>query len=566
MSVPETGFLKCPTGIRGFDEITFGGIPRGRSTLIGGPAGSGKTLMAMEFLVRGAVQFNEPGVFIAFEETAEELTQNMVTLGFDLDGLSKENKILLDYVRIERSEILESGEYDLEGLFIRLNHAIDSIGAKRVVLDTIESLFSGVSNEAILRAELRRLFSWLKTKGVTAIITAEKGERTLTRFGLEEYVSDCVIILDHWVANQIGTRRMRIVKYRGSQHGTNEYPFIIDEHGVAIMPITSIGLTYHASSERISSGIPRLDNMLGGKGFFRGSSVLISGAAGTGKTTFAASFADSVCQRGEKCLFFTFEESPNQIMRNMLSVGINLEPWVKKGLLQIHAIRSTFYGLETHLVTMQKLVEEFKPYATVIDPITNLINVGEESDVKSMLTRLIDFLKGKQITALLTNLSHASFEGSTMEQTEAGVSSLMDTWIVLRDIETSGERNRGIYVIKSRGMDHSNQIREFLLTKKGVEIIDTYLGPTGMLTGSARAAQEAVEKAEEVAEREAVDQMQSEIDRKRKLMEAQVLALQDGFKSEEAKIKQIVGQKKLREKARHEDRQDMAHLRKSDNK
>ena len=561
LGTSEQVFQKCPTGIRGLDEITFGGIPRGRPTLVSGPAGSGKTLLAMEFLVRGATQYDEPGVFMAFEETEEELTKNVATLGFDLKALSKENKILLDHVRIERSEIEETGEYDLEGLFIRLNQAIDSIGAKRVVLDTIESLFSGLSNEAILRAELRRLFRWLKTKGVTAVITAERGQDSLTRFGLEEYVSDCVIVLDHRVAEQVSTRRLRVVKYRGSLHGTNEYPFIIDEHGIAIMPITSMGLSYPVSSERVSSGIPRLDSMLDGKGFFRGSTILISGMAGTGKTTVTASFADSICRRGEKCLFFAFEESPNQIVRNMLSVGINLEPWIKKGLLQIHAVRSTFYGLETHLVSMQKLVEDFKPDAVVVDPITNLMAVGEESDVKSMLTRLIDYLKGKQITAIFTNLSHIS----GLEQTSMEISSIMDTWILLRDIETGGERNRGIYILKSRGMEHSNQIREFLITKKGVDIVDVYLGPSGVLTGSARAIQEAADKADEVAERDEINRLQSEIERRRKVMEAQVLALQSDFTAEEGKVRQSIAQIKRREKAGDDSRQEMARLRKSDN-
>ena len=459
--------------------------------------------MSMEFLVRGAVDYNEPGLFMAFEETAEELAQNVSSLGFDLNELIAEKKLLVDYVRVERSEIEETGEYDLEGLFVRLNYAIDSIGAKRVVLDTIESLFAGLGNEAILRAELRRLFRWLKDKGVTAIITAERGESTLTRYGLEEYVSDCVIVLDHRVQNQISTRRIRVVKYRGSVHGTNEYPFLIDEKGISILPITSLTLNYQISKDRVSSGIPRLDAMLEGKGFYKGSTILISGTAGTGKSSISASFANATCQRGERCLYFAFEESPNQIMRNMKSIGINLEPCVEKGLLKFHAVRSTFYGLETHLVQMQKLIEEYKPASVIVDPITNLIAAGEQNDVKSMLTRLIDYLKAKQITTVFTNLTHLA----GLESKESEVSSIMDTWILLRDIELGGERNRGIYILKSRGMAHSNQIREFLITSKGVDIIDVYTGSAGVLTGSARLAQEIKDEAAEDSRKEEIEKL-----------------------------------------------------------
>ena len=381
-------FEKSPTGIKGLDEITNGGLPKGRPTLVCGAAGCGKTLFAMEFLVRGATQYNEPGVFMSFEETAEELTKNVASLGFDLNRLAASKRLLIDYVRVERSEIEETGEYDLDGLFIRLEHAIDSIGAKRVVLDTVESLFAGLPNPLILRAELRRLFRWLKDKGMTAIITGEKGDNTFTRHGLEEYVSDCVIFLDHRVTDQLSTRRMRIVKYRGSTHGTNEYPFLIEEKGISVLPITSIGLNHPVSTQRISTGIPRLDTMLGGKGYFRGSSILLSGTAGTGKTSAAASFIDAACRRGERCIFFAFEESSAQIIRNMRSVGIDLEPWVTKGLLKFHAERPSVYGLETHLLTMHKAINEFKPAVVVVDPITNLISAGNPLDVKSMLTRL----------------------------------------------------------------------------------------------------------------------------------------------------------------------------------
>jgi circadian clock protein KaiC len=559
---PEKAFAKTRSGIRGLDEITFGGLPKGRPTLIAGGPGSGKTLMSMEFLVRGAMDYEEPGVFMAFEETAEELAQNVASLGFDLNELIMEKKILVDYVRVERSEIEETGEYDLEGLFVRLNYSIDSIGAKRVVLDTIESLFAGLGNEAILRAELRRLFRWLKDKGVTAIITAERGEATLTRYGLEEYVSDCVIVLDHRVQNQISTRRIRVVKYRGSVHGTNEYPFLIDEKGISILPITSLTLNYQISGKRVSSGIDRLDGMLEGKGFYQGSTILVSGTAGTGKTSISVSFAYATCQRGERCLYFAFEESPNQIIRNMKSIGIDLEPFVLKGVLKFNAIRSTFYGLETHLVQMQKLIDEFKPTSVIVDPITNLINAGDQNDVKSMLTRLIDYLKAKQITAVFTNLTHLA----GLESTESEVSSIMDTWILLRDIELGGERNRGIYILKSRGMAHSNQIREFLITSKGIDIVDVYTGSAGVLTGSARLAQEIKDKVAEDSRREEIEKLQCDLERKHKLMEAQVTALQAEYTAQEEEVKRLLNQEKRHENTIDKNKKEMGRKRKTDKK
>ena len=558
----QKSFAKTPSGIRGLDEITFGGLPKGRPTLIAGGPGSGKTLMSMEFLVRGAIDYNEPGLFTAFEETAEELAQNVASLGFDLKELIAEKKLLVDYVRVERREIEETGEYDLEGLFVRLNYAIDSISAKRVVLDTIESLFAGLGNEAILRAELRRLFRWLKDKGVTTIITAERGESTLTRYGLEEYVSDCVIVLDHRVQNQISTRRIRVVKYRGSVHGTNEYPFLIDEKGISILPITSLTLNHQISTKRVSSGIPRLDAMLEGKGFYVGNTIMISGTAGTGKTSIATSFAKATCQRGERCLYFAFEESPNQIMRNMKSIGIDLESYVEKGLLKFQAVRSTFYGLETHLVQMQKVTDEFKPTSVVVDPITNLISAGDQNDVKSMLTRLIDYLKAKQITTLFTNLTHMA----GLESTESEVSSIMDTWILLRDIELGGERNRGIYILKSRGMAHSNQIREFLITSNGVDIVDVYTGPAGVLTGSARLSQEIKDKETEDLRKEEVEKLQRDLERNRKLMDAQIASLQAEYAAKEEEVKQLVNQEKRREIAVDDNRKEMGRMRKAENK
>jgi len=449
------------------DEITGGGLPKGRPTLIAGSAGCGKTLFAMEFLVNGAIQYDEPGVFVAFEESAEELAQNVASLGFDLNDLIKQKKLIIDYVRIERSEIEETGEYDLEGLFIRLGYAIDSIGAKRVALDTIEVLFSALPNQAILRAELHRLFRWLKDKGVSAIITAERGEDTMTRFGLEEYVADCVILLDHRVIEQVSTRRLRIVKYRGTLHGTNEYPFIIAKNGISVLPITSLALEHKVPSGRVSTGIKELDEMLGGKGFHRGSSILITGTAGTGKSSLSASFVDAACQRGERCLYFAFEESTSQIIRNMRSIGINLAPHIKKGLLQFHVARPTLYGLEMHLVTMYDLIKEYKPEIVVLDPITDFFAIGSKAEVKAAITRIIDFLKMNQITALFTSYTS---EEDTPDQTIVGVSSLIDSWLSLRNVESNGERHRGLFILKSRGMAHSNQIRSYELTNDGIKI------------------------------------------------------------------------------------------------
>ena len=549
---------KAATGIQGLDEVTAGGLPRGRPTLVCGSAGCGKTLFAMEFLVRGAMQYGEPGVFIAFEETAEELAQNVRSLGFDLAQLAEQKKVLVDFVRVERSEIEETGEYDLEGLFVRIGHAIDAIGAKRVVLDTIETLFSGLSNAGILRAELRRLFRWLKDKGVTAVITGERGQGMLTRHGLEEYVSDCVILLDHRVIDQVSTRRLRIVKYRGTAHGTNEYPFLIDEDGISFLPITSLALQHEVNDERVSSGIPELDAMLGGPGYFRGSTVLISGTAGSGKTSVATSFADASCRRGERCLYFAFEESPGQIIRNLRSIGLDLEPWVAKGLLHFHAIRSTLYGLEIHLAAFHKLAKEFKPDVVVLDPIGSMVQAGTRIEATAMLTRLVDFLKVHRVTALLTSLTSGS---SSLESTDVDMSSLVDTWLLLRDIELGGERNRAMYVLKSRGMAHSNQIREFLMTEKGIELRDAYLGPEGVLTGSMRQAQEARESAAALARQQELDAQQRERKRKREALEARIAAMRKEFESEEEEAQRFVSEHQERENVLAHDREAMAQRR-----
>jgi circadian clock protein KaiC len=533
---PATQLPKCPTGIQGLDEITGGGLPRGRPTLVCGGAGCGKTLLAAEFLVRGAVQFDEPGVLMAFEETEKELKANVASLGFDLTGLVQRKKIVIDYVHIERSEVQESGEYDLEGLFVRLNHAIDSIGAKRVVLDTLEVLFASLPNEAILRSELRRLFRWLKEKGVTAVITAERGREQLTRHGLEEYVSDCVILLDHRVNEQIATRHLRVVKYRGALHGTNEFPFLIGDSGISVLPITSLGLNHKISSDRIATGIPRLDAMLGGRGFFRGSSILLTGTPGTGKTIVAANFAQAACRRGERVLFFSFEESPNQIVRNMHSIGLRLEPLVTRDLLRFHSARPSLYGLEMHLATMFKEIVAFQPHVVIVDPITSLMDAGTDSESKGMVTRLIDYLKGGQVTSLFTSLTQG---GHALQQSEMAMSSLMDSWLLLQDFEGNGERNRVLYVLKARGMAHSNQIREFLISDRGIDLVDAYIGPSGVLTGSARAAQNALEQAGLLATQQEAARRKRELERKRTALERQISGLRSDYESEALELRRI---------------------------
>ena len=481
---PSGGELsKARTGIHGLDEITRGGLARGRPTLICGGPGSGKTLLALTFLVNGAVRFDEPGVLMTFEESAEEMASDVASLGFDLPELIRTQKLVVDYVRVERGEIEETGDYDLEGLFVRLDLAIRTVGAKRVVLDTIESLFAGLKNDAILRSELRRLFRWLKDQGVTAVLTGERGDGMLTRQGLEEYVSDAVIQLDHRVQDQVSTRRLRVVKYRGSYHGTNEYPFLINANGISVLPVSSLALEHLAPLERVSSGIERLDEMLSGSGYYRGSTILVSGTAGTGKTSLAAHFLDAACRRGERCLCFLFEESPPQLLRNMRSIGIDLEPWVAAGLLRFHADRPSRYGLETHLVSMHEAVAAFTPTVTVIDPVTNLMTVGTYADVQAMLTRLIDYLKTENVTAMLTSL----LPGLTdVERTETAISSLMDTWIILANEPLDGRHRRGLYVLKSRGMSHSNELREFALTDDGLTLRHATAEPVGASPESTR--------------------------------------------------------------------------------
>ncbi len=552
---------RCPTGVQGLDEVTNGGLPLGRPTLVCGGAGCGKTLLATEFLVRGILQYGETGAFISFEERAEDLAQNVASLGFDLKQLVAEKRLSIDHVNIGRTEILEAGEYDLEGLFVRLEHAIDSVKAKRVVLDSIESLFGGLANQAILRSELRRLFHWLKDKAVTAIITGERGDATLTRQGLEEYISDCVILLDHRLTDQVFTRRLRVVKYRGSTHGTNEYPFLIDEDGFSIMPVTSLGLNHGASTERISTGIPRLDTMLDGKGFFRGSAILVSGTAGTGKTSLAAHLVNAACQRNERSLYFAFEEAEGEIVRNMGSLGLDLGRWVKDGLLHFNTTRPTVYGLEMHLARMFKVVDQLKPKFVVVDPISGLIATGRPLEIHTMLMRLVDQLKHKGTTALLISLTSG---GDPTEQTDFGVSSLVDAWIVLKDIESAGERNRALHILKTRGMNHSNQVREFLLTGHGIELKDVYSGSGAVLAGSARLAQEARERAEALVRQQEVDRSRREVQRRRAAMEARVAAIRAEFEAEDSEALHLIGQEVEREAHLAEDVERMKESRKMD--
>ncbi len=531
--MPIKQLLKCPTGIHGLDAITGGGLPRGRPTLVCGGAGSGKTLIGMEFLVRGIQLHNENGVFVSFEERAIDLTENVASLGFDLPHLSASKTFIIDHVTIDRREITETGEYNLDGLFIRLAAAIDAVGAKRIVLDSIEALFSALQNATVIRSELHRLFFWLKEKGLTAVVTGERGEGTLTRHGLEEYVSDCVIVLDQPVTEHVATRRLRIAKYRGSAHGTNEYPFLIDVDGISVLPITSIDLNYPVTTEVVSSGIPRLDLMLGGSGYYRGGSLMVSGTAGAGKTSIAAHFADASCRRGEHCIYFALEESPDQIIRNMRSIGLDLGAWVKAGLLHFSAFRPASCGLEAHLATMVKLMDKIKPRIIVIDPVSSFTTAGSVLDANDMLMRLIDLMKSREITAMLVSLTNA---GHAIEQTEVGISSLVDTWVMLRNVEHAGERTRTLSIVKSRGKKNSNQARELLLTEQGIKLVDVFVGPHGILTGSARVAQEAADRATAAALETEMARKAASILRKRRTMETRIAEMQEDLAAETEEV------------------------------
>ena len=550
---------KVPTGISGLDEVTGGGLPRGRPTLVCGPAGCGKTLLAMEFIVRGITEFDEPGVFVAFEESATDLVANVASLGFDLVALEADNQLVLDHIKVV-GEMQEAGEWDLDGLFLRLGASIDAVGAKRVAIDTIETLFGAFSDQATLRSELRRLFAWLKDRGVTAVITAERGDGSLTRNGIEEYVSDCVIVLDHRVTEQASTRRLRILKYRGSLHGTNEYPFLIGETGVSVLPVTSFGLRHNVSDERVSTGVARLDAMLGDGGFYRGSTVLVNGTSGTGKSTLAAQFCDATCARGERAMYFAFEEAEAEIVRNMRSVGIDLKRWVDAGLLQFRCFRPSLLGLEAHLFTMQKFVAEFDPVAVVMDPVSDLLRIGTSGDVAALLTRQVDFLKARGVTALFTSLA----EIGEQTQTDQQMASLVDTCLLVKTMEGNGELNRVLYVLKSRGMAHSNQIREFLLTSQGIELADVYVGPQGVLTGSARQAQEAQERSEGVARLEDLEQRRVSLERRRDSVEAQTAALWREFEDEANVVRRLLSDGSTSTEAREGQRAEQGRLRRAD--
>jgi circadian clock protein KaiC len=531
---------KALTGITGFDDITYGGLPKGRPTLVAGGAGSGKTMFAMEFIVHGAVEYGEPGVYVTFEENIGDLKKNFASLGYNLEKLVDEKKIAIDHVFIERSQIEETGEYNLEALFIRLGYAIDTIGAKRVALDTIEVLFAGLRNDAVVRSEILRLFRWLKDRGITAVVTGEKGDRTITRYGLEEYIADCVIMLDNRVTSELATRRLRIMKYRGSTHGADEYPFLIGKDGISIFPITSIKTEYKISMERVSTGIASMDKLLEGKGYYRGSSILITGTAGTGKSSFAAYFANAACGCGEKCLYIAFEETQDQIIRNMSSIGIDLEKWVKKGLLKFHITRPTSYGLEMHLLMMEDDIKKFQARNVIIDPITDFSAIGGGREVKSMTSRLNDMLKSNNITVLYTDLIRGDINP---EAPEMHISSLIDTWVMLRNFEFNGERSRGITILKSRGMSHSNQISEFTITRKGIELVRPYIGPSGVFMGSAKIAQEAKDNAIMLDTQRAIDHARAMLDEKHKELDAKILALKAQYKADENELEKTLEQK-----------------------
>ncbi|MBK9748653.1 MAG: circadian clock protein KaiC [Chloroflexi bacterium] len=534
---------KAPTGITGFDQVTGGGLPEGRTTLVCGGTGCGKTLFAMEFLIRGITEFDEPGVFIAFEETREELTQNFSSLGFDLENLSAQNKLLIDHIHTDWDRMDQTGEFDLDALLIRLDHAIQKVQAKRVVLDTVEVLFDVLGDTDMLRSELRRVFRWLKERGVTVVITGESGDNHLTRRGIEAYISDCVILLEQRIDNKIARRWMRIIKYRGSHHGTDEYPFLVDTTGLSVLPITSVGLEYPVSEETVSSGIERLDSMLAGRGFFRSSTILISGESGSGKTSMAAQFVDAACRRGERCLFFSFEEPAAQIIRNVRSVGINLREWVDSGLLRFKSTRPTMYSLEMHLTVLYRHIQEFAPQVVILDPVTSFDVIGSSIESRLLLTRMIDFLKTHGITAMLTSLTRA---GDPDEQTQVHISSMIDTWILVNNLEANGERNRILYILKSRGMAHSNQICEFEISEHGINILDAYTGTSGVLTGAARIAQEAHDSEETLRQLQKAEMRRIQLDGVRTTLKARIAALQARLDVEEAEMRLLADQEEDR--------------------
>ncbi len=537
---PGPPLPKAPTGVAGLDEITRGGLPKGRSTLLTGGTGCGKTLLGLQFLVAGAREYGEPGVLITFEESAEKVTANFASLGFDLDGLLRDGLLVIYAFRAEPTEVVGTGEFDFEPLLLLLDEAIKRIGARRVVLDSIESLFGMFSAQAIVRAELGRLFGWLEDRAVTAIVTGERGDNgSLSRHGIEEFVSDCVIALDHRVHEGVATRRLQVVKYRGSAHETNEYPFIISAGGFSVWPVTAVSLDYGASEERVSTGVPRLDYMLSG-GLFRGSTVLVSGSAGTGKTTLGAQLIDAACARGERALLVLYEESTDEVIRNMRSVGLNLRRWAEAGPLRIWAVRPTEFGLESHLAAVSELLAEHAPAVAVMDGIASLLSGPGRGEVASMLARKFHLFKSRGITAMATILTEDDIESAI------GVSSRADTWLLLRNIESDGERNRLLFVLKQRGSANSNQVREFVLTDHGVELVDVYVGPAGVLTGSARLAQETRERDAGLQQQEDQQRRTRELRRGIARGQAQLAALQDELAAQQAELGRIAGREQHR--------------------
>jgi circadian clock protein KaiC len=553
---------KTPTGISGFDEITFGGVPKGRPTLVIGGAGSGKTLFGMQFLVRGAVDHGEAGVFLTFEETADDLTKNVRSLGYDLRQLASQNLIAIEHAALDQpSRVIGQGEYDLDALFMRLARTIDTLGATRVVVDTLEVIITDDRDRAAVRTTCLRLFRWLKNRGVTSIITAEESNHGRTAHDLEEFIADCVVHLDHRVDNQVSSRTLRVVKYRGSKHGTNEYPFLIGDEGISVLPVTSIGLRHRVSDERVSSGIPRLDTMLGGKGFYRGSTVMISGTPGSGKSSVSAEFTNAACARGERVIYFTFEESPEQVTRNMRSIGLDLQRWVDSNHLRFVAARPSAYGLEMHLAVMMKVIRDFDAQNVVVDPISNIIRAGSTNEAHTMVVRLVDFLKTRGATAILT---HPTAPVALLDHSELAISSIIDTWILLQSVESGGERNRTLLVLKSRGMYHSNQLREFLITDNAIELVDVYTGPDGVLTGASRATKEAEQRAAQVAREHETRRAQHRFERRRQAIEAQIAALRAELESDESEMLRGVDEANAAESERSQGRQRMARIRGAD--
>ena len=552
---------KAPSGIDGFDEITTGGLPRGRPTLVYGGPGCGKTLLGLQFLTIGAEKYGEPGVFLAFEETVDDLKRNVRSLGFDLADLMSRQLLTIEHARIEPAREIGQGDYDLDALFMRLARAIDTAQAKRIVIDSLGVLLHHEPDRAAIRDAFHRLFRWLANRGVTSVVTAEEGENGHSRHGFEEYIADCVVHLDHRIRSQLSTRTLRVVKYRGSSHGTNEYPFLIDEGGVHVLPVTSIGLDHTVTSERVSSGIARLDHMLGGAGFYRGTTVLVSGTPGSGKSSLAAHYITAACARGERVLAFTYEESPDQVIRNMASIGLDLRRWVDDGLLRFIAARPSMYGLEMHLAVMLKAIDSFAPHSVIIDPISNLVRAGTGTDAQTVVVRLLDLLKTRGITAILT---HPTNDAEHVGRTDLAVSSIIDSWILMQTLPTGGERNRTLYILKSRGMAHSNQIREFLMTSTGISLVDVYTGPDGVLTGAARAAREAQSRAEAMLRERQIAQRERAKARRRKTIEAQIATLQEQLSEDESETGLDIAEAKAVVAQLEKDRSAMAKRRRAD--